>query len=85
MEKQSSTAGTAGRGLTQSVPDPCPPGKPVPQASTGAAPAWGQVLFVNQPWYMLNIQHGGPGAPIEILEQVLGSSLRTEMRRGTAA
>lgn len=63
-EKQSSTAGTAGRGLTQSTPDPRPPGKPEPQASTGAAPA---LFFVSQPWYMLNIQDGQAGAPTEIL------------------
>lgn len=67
MEKQSSTAGTAGRGLTQSVPDPRPPGKPAPQASTGAAPTWGQAFFVNQPWDMLDIQDGGAGASLEIL------------------
>lgn len=44
-----------------------PPGKPVPQASTGAAPAWAQVFFVNQPWYVLNIQDGQTGASTEIL------------------
>lgn len=62
MEKQRSTAGTAGRGLTQSVPDPRP------QVSQHCgSPCLGQVYFVNQPWYMLNIKDWGAGASIEIL------------------